>query len=228
MKFNLTEQNKRKIQKRIPRMAKTIREGRFVDMLQAGADFATRKIIDAKNSAVSGLQSAAGVAGRAAEATYAAGKAAGGMAIQAGKQYAAKQWDIAGENQEKRAEQFQRDVLDHHFANHLGVSVQEFRRVRDDVPSTMPTPPSTHVKDPNTGGLIPNPQYAVEMQRHKAEMEDYNTKQYHTSAIASLIDRDRTLGRAHEQLYGRMRIDPRNRNAPPNNMTQVGGILKRP
>lgn len=201
MKFNLSEQTKRKIKKRIPKMAKEIHEGRFMDIVRGGVDLAAR-----------------------------VGKAG----LEAGIQAAKSNFAAAEEIQKQTARQIQRDVLDPHFARHLGTSVQEFRRIRDEVPDTAPTPPSTHVRDA-AGNMVFNPNYTSQMDRHKAAMEDFMRKKQQTAAVEALSQRHRTLGRTSEEIYGRtvnVAPNPYNVATPgtPAHPTQVkiGGILRKP
>lgn len=219
MKFNLSEQTKRKIQRRIPTIAKNIHEANLGGnpSLPSGSPGPLRgRIGTVVDNVLSGM-------GRVAAAAAAAGK-----------QVVQKHLDAAGEIQKNTARQIQRDVLDPHFARHLGVSVQEFRRIRDEVPDTVPTPPSTHVRDA-AGNMVFNPNYTSQMDRHKAAMEDFMRKQQQKAAVAGLEARNRTLGRTSEQIYGRtvnVAPNPYNVAAPgtPAHPTQVtiGGILRKP
>lgn len=201
MKFNLSEQTKTKIKKRIPKIAKEIHEGRFMDIVRSGVDLAGR-----------------------------VGKAG----LEAGKQVVQSDLAAAKEIQKQTARQIQRDVLDPHFARHLGVSVAEFRRIRDEVPDAQPVAPSTHIRDAS-GNLVFDPNYPAKMDRHKAAMEDWHRKQQQKSAVAGLEQRHRTLGRTSEEIYGRtvnVAPNPYNVATPgtPAHPTQVkiGGILRKP
>lgn len=142
-----------------------------------------------------------------------------------------RQFEVGKELQKQTARQVERDVYDHHMSKAVGVTVQEFRRLRDQVPEKKPLPPSQFIVNA-TGQSVLDPNYMAKLDRHNAAMEDWKRKQAQNMAIASVVNKDKSLGALHSQLYGRMvsfRPDPYNVATPgtPANITRfkIGGTL---
>lgn len=218
MKYNLTEQTRRKIKKNIPRMAKDIHENRIMNALGAIGGFIRQK-------ATSGIAAARRAGSAAIDITRDVGSATGRIGrdlavrgFQAGKESLKRDLDAVRHDQRMANRQLMHS-LDSRYARHFGMSTQDFRRLHYEVPDTAPTPPPTHVRDPS-GQLIANPHYAAMAERHKSDMEDYQKKQQIKQGIASINQKDRTLGRSYESIFGYDIPDPRNRTT---GTTRIGG-----
>jgi hypothetical protein len=128
--------------------------------------------------------------------------------VDAGKKMVSIELQRGAQRSLDRQKHIQDNILGSHYADKMGVSMKEFKRVRDEVSSTPPTAPLLRIPDPNHTGPGPapdiaNPNYAAQHDIYTNKLDDYYRKVHQQNMVAGINKTNRTIGRAAERLEGR-------------------------
>jgi len=147
------------------------------------------------------------------EGIWGAVKGAAGAIATAGKEFIKKEYRNAAHLNLERQTRLRDTMLASHYADRLGVSVQEFKRLRDLDPNE-PTPPPIKIPDPNHTGPGPapdivNPNYKDKYELFKSAHEDWRRHKHQQAQVVGINQRDRNIGRVAERLEGKPGIPTR-------------------
>lgn len=140
-------------------------------------------------------------------------KTAAGRLASAGKEFVKSEYKKAAHLNLEREQRLRDTMLASHYADRLGISTQEFKRLRDLDPNE-PQKPLFQIPDPNHTGpgpakLIANPNFKTEHEIWQAKHEDWRKHKQQQAQVAGINARDRNIGRVAERLEGKPGVPTR-------------------